>query len=164
MISLAIMTLLRDTYIISYIQTISVWDTTVELVYCARCAKVLNFSIKNQQIWLRNWFERYSRKSFHFSVIGIPTWINFNFHLFFSLPKMKVLPFEHQDLKVYDKAHRKGKMNDDCGSSYSECNFSLIELALGEYSLPYSYMWMGKKILHGKSSFSFIQSHGIWRR
>lgn len=55
---------------------------------------------------------------------------------------MKVLPFEHQDLVIYDKAHRKGKDDVDCGTIYADCNFSLIELALGEYSMPYmpSYM------------------------
>lgn len=58
----------------------------------------------------------------------------------YRLPSMNVLPFEHQDLKVYDKAHRSGKENANCGSKYPDCSFSLIELALGEYSTPFGYM------------------------
>lgn len=53
---------------------------------------------------------------------------------------MNVLPFEHQDLMIYDKAHRSGKENANCESKYPDCSFSLIELALGEYSTPYGYM------------------------
>jgi len=53
----------------------------------------------------------------------------------FSFPKSKVLPFEHKDLITYDDAHRKGKRGaTDCHSTYPNCGFSLIELALGKYS------------------------------
>lgn len=58
----------------------------------------------------------------------------------FTLPSMKVLPFEHPDLMVYDKAHRKGKDKVHCGSMFPDCSFSLIELALGEYSTPFNFM------------------------
>lgn len=58
----------------------------------------------------------------------------------FTLPSMKVLPFEHADLMVYDKAHRKGRDKVYCASVYPDCNFSLIELALGEYSTPNNFM------------------------
>lgn len=52
----------------------------------------------------------------------------------FTLPSMKVLDFEHSDLVVYDKAHRKGKDKVYCSSVFPDCQFSLIDLALGEYS------------------------------
>lgn len=55
---------------------------------------------------------------------------------------MKVLPFEHLDLMDYDKAHRRGKENAQCESMYRECSFSLIQLALGEYSIPVNSMYM----------------------
>ncbi|XP_031636179.1 uncharacterized protein LOC116349065, partial [Contarinia nasturtii] len=58
----------------------------------------------------------------------------------FTLPSMRVLPFEHPDLVIYDKAHRKGRDKVYCASVFSECNFSLIELALGEYSTPFNFM------------------------
>lgn len=56
----------------------------------------------------------------------------------FTLPSMKVLPFEHPDLVVYDKAHRKGKEKAYCASVFAGCHFSLIDLALGEYSMPFA--------------------------
>lgn len=58
----------------------------------------------------------------------------------FTLPSMKVLPFEHPDLVVYDMAHRKGRDKVYCSLVYPDCNFSLIELALGEYSTPFNFM------------------------
>lgn len=58
----------------------------------------------------------------------------------FTLPTMKVLPFEHADLMLYDKAYRQGSDHVYCASVYSECHFSLVELALGEYSSPFSFM------------------------
>lgn len=55
----------------------------------------------------------------------------------FSFPKSKVLPFEHQELMVYDDAYRSGKNGaTDCHTTYPRCGFSLIKLALGEYSKP----------------------------
>lgn len=58
----------------------------------------------------------------------------------FTLPSMKVLPFEHPDLVVYDMAHRKGRDRVYCSSVYPDCSFSMIELALGEYSTPFNFM------------------------
>lgn len=58
----------------------------------------------------------------------------------FTLPTMKVLPFEHADLVVYDKAHRKGREKVYCATVYPDCNFSLIDLALGEHSIPFNFM------------------------
>lgn len=53
---------------------------------------------------------------------------------------MKVLPFEHSDLLEYDAAFRKGRDKVFCPAAYPDCSFSLIELALGEYSSPFNYM------------------------
>jgi hypothetical protein len=53
----------------------------------------------------------------------------------FSFPKSKVLPFEKPELLIYDEAHRKGQKKIDCDSS-SKCGFSLIKMALGNYSKP----------------------------
>ncbi|XP_058455156.1 uncharacterized protein LOC131432713 [Malaya genurostris] len=58
----------------------------------------------------------------------------------FSFPKSKVLSFEHHDTRIYDEAHRKGKNKVMCQSIYPECSFSLLELALGKYASPYSFM------------------------
>lgn len=58
----------------------------------------------------------------------------------FTLPTTKVLPFEHNDILEYDGAHRKGKSKAFCPAAYPDCSFSLIDLALGEYSSPYNYM------------------------
>jgi len=52
----------------------------------------------------------------------------------FSLPKSKVLSFEHEDSRDYDMAHRKGTTNKPCAVAYPECSLSLIRMALGEYS------------------------------
>jgi hypothetical protein len=47
----------------------------------------------------------------------------------FTFPKSKVLPFEHQNLMIYDEAHRNGrKKAADCRAMYSKCGFSLIQL------------------------------------
>lgn len=54
----------------------------------------------------------------------------------FSLPKTKVLPFEHEDTIHYDNAHRRGVSNSFCPSLFSKCGFSLLDLALGHYSKP----------------------------
>ncbi|CRL05600.1 CLUMA_CG018269, isoform A, partial [Clunio marinus] len=57
--------------------------------------------------------------------------------IIFTFPKSKVLPFEHEDLMVYDKAHRSGKAGKtECQTAYPKCGFSLIQLALGKYSSP----------------------------
>uniref|UniRef100_A0A182FNM6 Uncharacterized protein n=1 Tax=Anopheles albimanus TaxID=7167 RepID=A0A182FNM6_ANOAL len=58
----------------------------------------------------------------------------------FSYPKSKVLSFEHEDHRLYDEAHRKGKNMAACQSLYGNCQFSLLELALGKYSTPYGFM------------------------
>ncbi|KAG5672413.1 hypothetical protein PVAND_002544 [Polypedilum vanderplanki] len=62
----------------------------------------------------------------------------------FSFPKSKTLPFEHSEIKVYDAAHRIGKMKREtmsCNEIYPSCGFSLIKLALGHYAKPLqSYM------------------------
>lgn len=58
----------------------------------------------------------------------------------FTLPSMKVLPFEHPDLVDYDKAHLRGRNKVYCASAYPDCNFSLIALSLGEYSTPFNFM------------------------
>ncbi|XP_058826159.1 uncharacterized protein LOC131686056 [Topomyia yanbarensis] len=58
----------------------------------------------------------------------------------FSFPKSKVLSFEHHDTRIYDEAHRKGKNKVMCQSLFPECGFSLLELALGKYADPYSFM------------------------
>lgn len=55
----------------------------------------------------------------------------------FTFPKSKVLPFEHQELMIYDEAYRKGKTGaTDCHTIFPKCDFSLIQLALGKYSKP----------------------------
>ncbi|XP_039446524.1 uncharacterized protein LOC120425951 isoform X2 [Culex pipiens pallens] len=58
----------------------------------------------------------------------------------FSFPKSKVLSMEHEDTRIYDAAHRKGKNRVMCQSLYPECGFSLLELGLGKYASPYSFM------------------------
>lgn len=56
----------------------------------------------------------------------------------FSFPKSKVLPFEANELKIYDDAHRigRGQTEANCHRIYPKCGFSLIKLALGRYSKP----------------------------
>lgn len=56
----------------------------------------------------------------------------------FTMPKSKVLPFEHPELLIYDEAYRNGKKEMDCEKSYFKCNFSLIKLILGKYSNPFT--------------------------
>lgn len=66
--------------------------------------------------------------------------------IIFTLPTLKTLPFEHADLVVYGEAHHKGKTKDEnqfqnhCASAYSDCGFSLIALALGQYASPPEFM------------------------
>lgn len=66
--------------------------------------------------------------------------------IIFTLPTLKTLPFEHTDLVVYGEAHHKGKerskdqVEDHCARAYSDCGFSLISLALGEYAAPPEFM------------------------
>lgn len=57
--------------------------------------------------------------------------------IFYSLPRTKVLPFEHPDLFLYDKAHRKGRQQEvNCAQVYRNCGFSLHAIALGKYAEP----------------------------
>jgi hypothetical protein len=59
----------------------------------------------------------------------------------FSLPKTKLLPFEHKDLFQYDTANRRGLTKGFCTSFYPNCGFSIIDLALGRYKNPdFNYM------------------------
>ncbi|XP_058817934.1 uncharacterized protein LOC131681241 [Topomyia yanbarensis] len=58
----------------------------------------------------------------------------------FSFPKSKVLSMEHNDIRLYDEAHRKGKSQILCQSLYPACGFSLLELALGKYASPLRFM------------------------
>lgn len=58
----------------------------------------------------------------------------------FTLPKSKVLSFEHSAIREYDQAHRRGKNKILCPMVYPGCSFSLIELALGTYSNPLNFM------------------------
>lgn len=59
----------------------------------------------------------------------------------FSFPKSKVMASEDKELSIYDEAHRKGKSYETCSKIYPECGFSLLQLALGQYSEPKrSYM------------------------
>lgn len=62
--------------------------------------------------------------------------------IIFTLPTMKVLSFEHPDLIMYGAAHQKGRaeINDECATIFSDCEFSLIALALGEYATPSDFM------------------------
>lgn len=52
----------------------------------------------------------------------------------FTMPKSKVLPFEHPELLIYDEAFRTGQKDVNCRRLYGKCNFSLIKLILGRYS------------------------------
>lgn len=53
----------------------------------------------------------------------------------FSMPKSNVLPFEHPDLLVYDKAFRSGLKDEvNCEASFKKCGFSVIKMILGKYS------------------------------
>lgn len=59
----------------------------------------------------------------------------------FSMPKSNVLPFEHPDLLLYDKAYRSGKNEKvNCEKAYKGCGFSLIKMILGKYSKEISFM------------------------
>lgn len=53
---------------------------------------------------------------------------------------MKVLPFENEEILDYDMAHRKGKANALCHSTYPDCSFSIIDTILGVNSNPMSFM------------------------
>lgn len=50
-----------------------------------------------------------------------------------SLPRSKVLPFEHTDLHAYDEAHRRGHNQANCPQLFPSCTLSLIDFALGQY-------------------------------
>lgn len=57
----------------------------------------------------------------------------------FTMPKSNVLPFEHSDLMIYDKAYRNGQREAvNCEKSHLKCGFSLIKMILGKYSKPSS--------------------------
>lgn len=64
--------------------------------------------------------------------------------IIFTLPAMKTLPFEHPDLIMYSEAHHKGRADKNsrhyCASAFSNCGFSLIALALGEYAIPSKFL------------------------
>lgn len=54
----------------------------------------------------------------------------------FTLPKSKVLSFEHPELIIYDHAFKNVRNDINCADSYPKCGFSVIELMLGKYSKP----------------------------
>lgn len=62
--------------------------------------------------------------------------------IIFTISTMKIFPSEHPDLNMYSEAHRKGKESsaDDCATIYSDCDISIISLALGEYAEPSNFM------------------------
>lgn len=119
------------------------WATMGERAFYGHCARVHN-SLANAAIWSRRWFARYSRKHFRPPTFRFVVFYHFwfgRFRLLHRLPAMNVLPFEHSDVAVYDKAHRKGRSKEQCETAYPECSFSLIELALGHYSAAYNFVW-----------------------
>lgn len=60
----------------------------------------------------------------------------------FTMPKSKVLDFEHKDLWHYDGAYRRGLTKSSCVGFYPKCSFSLLDLALGRYSKPTDLQFM----------------------
>ncbi|XP_065091183.1 uncharacterized protein LOC135712143 [Ochlerotatus camptorhynchus] len=73
----------------------------------------------------------------------------------FSFPKSKVLSFEHSDTRIYDEAHRKGRNKVMCQSLYPTCAFSLLELALGKYASPFSFISLTKVLSRRKRFLVF---------
>ncbi|XP_057331703.1 uncharacterized protein LOC130671673 [Microplitis mediator] len=54
----------------------------------------------------------------------------------FSLPLKRVLmPYEPKEHHIYTEAHRAGHKGTRCESMFSGCSFSLIDMALGKYSI-----------------------------
>jgi hypothetical protein len=58
----------------------------------------------------------------------------------FTMPKSNVLPFEHPELSVYDRAYRNASQGATCEQSYARCGFSIISMILGKYSKPQNFM------------------------
>lgn len=87
--------------------------------------------------------EELVRTVFSYVWFCFPRFINqFRFSLIFlcRLPSMKVLPFEHTDLAIYDKAHRKGRNKIPCSAKYPDCDLPLIELALGQIANSFTFV------------------------
>ncbi|XP_024935575.1 uncharacterized protein LOC107274861 [Cephus cinctus] len=53
----------------------------------------------------------------------------------FSMPLKKIFSFEPEEHHVYTKAHAAGHEGHDCVAMFPACSFSLIDMALGKYSL-----------------------------
>ncbi|CAD7077438.1 unnamed protein product [Hermetia illucens] len=54
----------------------------------------------------------------------------------FSFPKVRPFAREHREIHEYDLAYRTGDVS-DCALLYPNCHFSVLDFALGKYSLPY---------------------------
>ncbi|XP_058792439.1 uncharacterized protein LOC131664956 isoform X1 [Phymastichus coffea] len=54
----------------------------------------------------------------------------------FTLPLKKLFPSEPPEHHTYAEAHRAGQRGDDCLGMFPRCSFSLIDMALGKYSVP----------------------------
>lgn len=111
------------------------WVIMVGNVSCGHYAKLLNFLVKKEQLWLKSFLEQ------HLGIMmdnqSVLKYRNIFFiYNIYSLPTTKVLPFEHPDLITYDEAYRKGKENIYCAMAYPNCGFSLHGIALGKYSDP----------------------------
>lgn len=97
-----------------------------------------------------------------FSISAFVTLLQLNVIFLCRLPSTKVLPFEHKDLPIYDKAYRKGNDRIYCSSMYPDCSFSLIELALGAYSNPFNFMWNGNLNFTNKYCFAvYLDYHNF---
>ncbi|XP_043288492.1 uncharacterized protein [Venturia canescens] len=54
----------------------------------------------------------------------------------FTLPLTRVLSYEPEEHRTYANAHTAGYEGRDCAAMFASCSFSLIDMALGKYSVP----------------------------
>lgn len=47
-----------------------------------------------------------------------------------------MLSYEPDEHRIYTEAHTAGYEGRDCAAMFASCTFSLIDMALGKYSLP----------------------------
>ena len=53
----------------------------------------------------------------------------------YRLPLKRVLSYEPDEYRTYTDAHRLGHEGGNCATMFGGCNFSLIDMALGKYSM-----------------------------
>lgn len=99
-------------------------------IYRALCETARRFAPKQSSL-VEELIRIIFRSAYSFN--NYTGWLNYNY---FSFPLQKVLDNEPDDHRLYHWAFRRGREDRhlECSEMFSQCPFSLVDMALGYYS------------------------------